>query len=228
MFDVASNIYMDVMSDEHGGDVTNEKYYRASVSLDRDEYRELARYLEDLPRSLRKSFLIEALRYYYTHFDEIYVESQLGKGSTFNVYLPKFMESYLGDETIDDAVPTGRERVLFTDDEEALAEIGKDVLSDLGYKVTVMTSSKEALALLEADPAQFDLIITDQTMPDMTGIELAREVLSIRPDMPIIMCTGYGHLVDADKARAAGVRAFAMKPLTQREIARTIRQVLEE
>jgi YesN/AraC family two-component response regulator len=78
------------------------------------------------------------------------------------------------------------------------------------------------------DPTRFDLVITDQTMPEMTGVELAKEVLAIRPDMPIIMCTGFSYVVDADKARAAGIKAFAMKPLTKREIARTIRKVLDE
>jgi CheY-like chemotaxis protein len=91
-----------------------------------------------------------------------------------------------------------------------------------------MTSSSEALALFAEDPAGFDLVITDQTMPEMTGIELARELLNLRSDMPIILCTGYSYLVDAETARAAGITAFAMKPLTKREIAKTVRQVLDE
>ena len=82
--------------------------------------------------------------------------------------------------------------------------------------------------LIKEDPSRFDLVITDQTMPEMTGIELAKEIFVLRPDMPIIMCTGYSRLVDADKARAAGIKPFAMKPLTKREIARTIRQVLDK
>ncbi|MGD0663298.1 MAG: response regulator [Syntrophorhabdales bacterium] len=108
------------------------------------------------------------------------------------------------------------------------SEPGEDILAELGYEIASRMNCREELALLKLDPSQFDLVIADQTMPEMTGVELAREILAIKADMPIIMCTGYGHLVDADKARAAGVRAFAMKPLTQREIARTIRQVLEE
>ena len=89
------------------------------------------------------------------------------------------------------------------------------------------TSSREALALLKEDPSQFDLVITDQTMPDITGVELAKETLALRPDMPIILCTGFSHLVDEEAAKAAGIRAFAMKPLTKREMARTIRKVLD-
>jgi YesN/AraC family two-component response regulator len=87
--------------------------------------------------------------------------------------------------------------------------------------------SRDALALLKSDPSRFDLVITDQTMPEMTGVELAKEIFGLRPDMPVIMCTGFSHVVDADKAMAAGIKAFAMKPLTKREIAKTIRKVLD-
>jgi CheY-like chemotaxis protein len=106
--------------------------------------------------------------------------------------------------------------------------MGEDILAELGYEVVTRTSSREALALFTPDPTRFDLVITDQTMPEMTGIEFAREILAIRPDMPIIMCTGFSHVADEDKAKQAGIRAFAMKPLTKREIARTIRKVLSE
>ena len=85
-----------------------------------------------------------------------------------------------------------------------------------------------ALLAIKEDPSAFDLIITDQTMPEMTGLNLAKEILALRPDMPIILCTGFSHLVDADRAAEAGIKAFAMKPLTKREIARTIRNVLDE
>jgi len=157
----------------------------------------------------------------------ITVESTSGKGSVFTVYFPKIAEGTKGEASRQEEIPTGSERVLFIDDEDALVEMGEEVLAELGYEVTSKLSSTEALSLLKKDPTRFDLIITDQTMPDMTGIELAREILSIRPDMPIIMCTGFSHLVDADKAKAAGIRAFAMKPLTKAEIARTIWDVLE-
>ncbi|HUJ68969.1 MAG TPA: response regulator, partial [Syntrophorhabdales bacterium] len=99
---------------------------------------------------------------------------------------------------------------------------------ELGYEVTSRISSREALALLKDDPSRFDLVITDQTMPEMTGVELAQEILAIRADMPIIMCTGFSYAVDADKAKEAGIKAFAMKPLAKREIARTVRHVLDE
>ena len=127
----------------------------------------------------------------------------------------------------DDEIPTGSERILFVDDEEMLVDMGEDILAELGYDVTSRMSSREALALFRLDPSRFDLVITDQTMPEMTGVELAKEVLAIRADMPIIMCTGFSYVVDADKAKAAGIKAFAMKPLTKKEIAKTIRKVLD-
>jgi CheY-like chemotaxis protein len=107
-------------------------------------------------------------------------------------------------------------------------DIGEKLLAKLGYNVVSRTSSGDALALVNEDPSRFDLVITDQTMPEMTGIELAREILAIRADMPIIMCTGFSHTANEESAKAAGIKAFAMKPLTKREIAKTIRKVLDE
>ncbi len=158
----------------------------------------------------------------------ITVVSEPGEGSTFTVYFPKVAVGPVNDMAKEEAPQTGSERILFVDDEEALVEVGEDILAELGYEVISRTSSREALELLKSDPARFDLVITDQTMPDLTGVELAREVLILQPDMPIILCTGFSHLVDAEAATTAGIRAFAMKPLTKREIARTIRKVLEK
>jgi PAS domain S-box-containing protein len=157
----------------------------------------------------------------------ITVESEPDKGSAFTVYFPRVAEKLANGGVSSGALPTGCERILFIDDEESLVEMGKEILAELGYDVTSRMSSREALSLLQKDPSRFDLVITDQTMPDITGIELVKEILALRADMPIIMCTGFSHLVDADRAKSAGIRAFAMKPLTKREIARTIRKVLE-
>ncbi len=158
----------------------------------------------------------------------ITVESEPGKGSAFTIYLPMVRGALEADDIRDDALPTGSERILFVDDEEAIVEMGEEILAELGYEVASRTNGREALALLKEDPSRFDLVITDQTMPEMTGAELANKIFGLRTDMPIIMCTGYSQLVDAGKARAAGIKAFVMKPLTRREIARTIRKVLDE
>ena len=164
----------------------------------------------------------------HQHEGHISVESEEGKGSTFTVSLPA-VEAALSEEGVaEQSAPMGTERILFVDDEELLAEMGKEILEDLGYEVIATTSSAEALALFKSEPGRFDLVITDVTMPEITGLDLAREILALRPDMPVIMCTGFSHLVNPDTARAAGIRAFAMKPLTKREMARTIRHVLGE
>ncbi len=164
-----------------------------------------------------------------SHRGAITVSSEPGVGSTFTVYIPEYEEGRKSQDTGGDAaVPGGKERVLFVDDEEVLAEMGAEILTDLGYDVVSETRSRDALDLLRRNPSSFDLVITDMTMPDITGIELAEEILSVRADMPIVLCTGFSHLVDGEAAKKAGIRAFAMKPLTKREIAQTIRKALDE
>jgi CheY-like chemotaxis protein len=157
----------------------------------------------------------------------ITAESRAGEGTTFSLCFPKIPEEARDEENAAEAIPTGHEKILFVDDEEALVEMGHETLTGLGYHVESRTSSREALSLLRLDPSRFDLLITDHTMRDMTGIELAREVLAVRPDMKVILCTGFSHTVSEESAQAAGIKAFAMKPLTKREIARTIRKVLD-
>lgn len=153
--------------------------------------------------------------------------SELGKGSAFHVYIPVFEQE--ATRKVDTTLPIfpGRERILFVDDEEMLAGMGKKMLERLGYDVTAMTSSLEALETFQDKPERFDVVITDQTMPGMTGLDLSRRILEIRPDIPVILCTGYSTLISEDTAKAAGVREFAMKPLAKREIARLIRKVLD-
>jgi DNA-binding NtrC family response regulator len=157
------------------------------------------------------------------------VSSEPDKGSTFIVYLPKLLDEQSQDSgNGDNSILRGHEAILFVDDEEDLVAMAYEMLTDLGCRVTAKTGAREALALFRLNPSRFDLLITDQTMPEMTGVELAGEVLTPRVDMPIIICTGFSHVVDADTSSAAGVRAFAMKPLTKKEMAMTIRKVLDE
>jgi CheY-like chemotaxis protein len=125
-------------------------------------------------------------------------------------------------------VELGNERILFIDDEEILAEMGKSMLERLGYQVTVRSSSLEALTTFQNQPDMFDLVITDQTMPGMTGSDLARRILQIRPFMPIILCTGYSSLISEEKVRSLGIKGFAMKPLARKDIAAIIRKVLDK
>ncbi len=121
----------------------------------------------------------------------------------------------------------GKGRILFVDDEAMLAELGENMLRRLGYEVTSRTSPIEALALFKARPADFDLLISDQTMPGMTGDLLAQEVLKIRPDLPIILCTGYSQRIDERRARERGIRALVMKPILIQEIDAAVRRALE-
>ena len=163
-----------------------------------------------------------------SHGGAITAESKPGKGSSFYVYLPVIQEAEKKPETGDNApLPTGHARILFIDDEPTLADIGKQALEHLGYDVVAKTSSIEALELFRTKPEQFDLVITDATMPKMTGDRLARELMKIRSDIPIIICTGYSERITEEKTKKMGIKAFAMKPLTIRELALKVRETLE-
>lgn len=122
----------------------------------------------------------------------------------------------------------GEESILLVDDEEAVIFVGQKILSHLGYKVFSRTSSLEALEAFRAQPQQFDLVIVDQSMPNMTGTELARELIAIRPDIPIILCTGFHKDASRQRIRDFGIRDLIIKPIDMQEVARTIRTVLSE
>lgn len=162
-----------------------------------------------------------------SHGGFVAVESEPGKGSTMKVFLPKAnvrVESSL--EPVNE-MPHGKEHILFVDDEESLCLLIDQRLSRLGYRVTTAASGEEALHLFARNPDDFDLVITDQTMPVMTGLGLSRELLRIRPDLPIILCTGYSERANKDIAKEVGIREFLMKPITQKELAETVRRVLD-
>ena len=155
--------------------------------------------------------------------------SRLGEGTVFVINLPVFVEeNVLPEAQSPEQSLFGTERILYVDDEKTLADMSKIMLERLGYHITVCTSSLEALNIFENGSDAFDLVITDQTMPGMTGIDLARNILKIRPNMPIILCTGYSSIVSAEEARAVGIKGFAMKPLVWSDIGGIIRKIFEE
>ncbi len=160
----------------------------------------------------------------------ISIDSKVGEGTTFTILLPavEYMEDPEPPRARQAVLPFGREHILFVDDEPPIIEVGRQNLERLGYQVTVRTSSLEALELFRNNPHRFDLVITDMTMPHMTGDKLAAEMLSIRADMPIILCTGYSRRISEKRAGEMGIRAFVMKPWAQHELANKVREVLDE
>ncbi|MCP4341490.1 MAG: response regulator [Desulfobulbaceae bacterium] len=161
----------------------------------------------------------------YGGFISLY--SELGEGTAFHVLLPVIEKKALPEIEDFEQIPVGRERILFIDDEEILANMGKTMLERLGYHVTARNSSLEALETFQNQPDQFDIVITDQTMPGMTGSDLSRRMLQIRPDIPIILCTGYSTIMSEEKAKAIGIKEFALKPLAKKDIAKLIRKVMD-
>ncbi len=158
----------------------------------------------------------------------ITVYSEPDKGTTFNLYFP-IIEGKAGERHKEDTIiPTGTERILVVDDEKAIIDIIKRTLTSLGYVVEARTSSLEALELFKVMPDKFDLFITDMTMPQMTGDKLALELIKIRPDIPVILCTGFSENVTQERADTIGIKAFLLKPLLREEMAHTIRKVLDE
>ena len=161
------------------------------------------------------------------HDGAIIAESEVGQGSTFTTFFPMAEDKEDKEPQPAEPLPTGGERILFVDDEPVLIEIGGQMLQHLGYAVECVSDSTEALRVFQASPDNFDLVITDMTMPHMTGDILAREILKIKPDLPIIMATGFSELMTEEKAKRAGITDFLMKPLVVRELARVIRRVLD-
>ena len=158
----------------------------------------------------------------------ITVYSEPGKGTVFHVYLPIIEREAEPEVDVEEKLATGTERILFIDDEQLLVNMGRQMLESLGYKVVTRTSSFEALELFKKQRDKFDLVITDMTMPGMTGEELAKDVLKVRPDIPVLLCTGFSATMTEEKAKAIGIRAFIMKPFLRRDMAKIIRKVLDD
>ncbi len=163
------------------------------------------------------------------HSGAVQVESRPGKGATFHIFLPLIEQATIEPRLrTDENIPGGTERLLFVDDEADLTELAYTHLSALGYSVTAFTDSREALERFKADPENYDLIITDMTMPHLSGSDLAQAILRVRPQQRIMLCTGFSSYMDEEKAARLGIKSFIMKPASRSELARAIRQILDE
>ena len=162
------------------------------------------------------------------HSGGIKVASKPGQGTLFEILIPRTASELQFDTIEMNSLPTGNEHILFIDDEETLIDLGKNMLSKLGYQVTARTSSIDALEAFKTTPDRFDLIISDMTMPGMTGDMLANEIIKIRPDIPIIICTGFSEQLSEKKINTLGIKGLLMKPLTINELAKTVRKVLDK
>jgi PAS domain S-box-containing protein len=158
----------------------------------------------------------------------IEVESRLGAGATFKVFLPLAAPEEAKTQGHPDPLPRGTEHILYVDDEPPIAKLGQRLITSLGYTVTPHTSSIEALETFRHNPDKFDLVMTDESMPNMTGSALAREMLVIRPDLPIILCSGSKECHNEEQLREIGIRSCLMKPANKNELAQVIRNVLDE
>ncbi|MDY6851592.1 MAG: ATP-binding protein, partial [Thermodesulfobacteriota bacterium] len=161
-----------------------------------------------------------------SHGGTIKAYSEAGKGSSFQVFLPVTPLEPGETPRAGKPIPMGLESILFVDDEKVLVDVGQLVLERLGYRVDGRTSSLEALKAFQTHPEKYDLVITDQTMPQMTGMELAEKLLLIRPDIPIILCTGFSESINPDLARDMNIQRFLMKPLIASELGTAIRKAL--
>ena len=161
-----------------------------------------------------------------SHRGAISLRTEPGKGTEFTIFLPRIVGPRPAAEKGGGPYPKGTENILFVDDEDIQVRAMTRLLEHLGYRVVGLTNSRAALEAFRREPGAFDLAIMDQTMPDMSGADLAREILRLRPDLPIILCTGYSETINEESALALGVKAFMLKPFTARDIAVAIRGAL--
>jgi CheY-like chemotaxis protein len=164
-----------------------------------------------------------------SHGGIITVKSEPGKRATFKILLPRIDDGEKCEKIEDKPISGGSERILFVDDEPPIAQWAQTTLERFGYKVTSRTNSLEALDLFRTGSKEngFDLVVTDMTMPGMTGLHLAEELMLLQPGIPIILCTGFSEMVTPEKAGRLGISAFLMKPLMMRELVGAIRSVLD-
>lgn len=162
------------------------------------------------------------------HGGAVTVQSEPGKGTIFQVYLPKSEKEVERGMDVTGRSPGGHERILFVDDEMLVVETVKEMLDRLGYRVTAKTGSVDALELFKREAERFDLVITDLIMPKLTGLEMAKEILKIKPGIPLMIFTGFSEQINEKEAKAIGIGAVLKKPLLMRELAQKIRNVLDK
>jgi CheY-like chemotaxis protein len=162
------------------------------------------------------------------HQGHISVFSKEGQGTTFSILVPTIVDVIHKPEKAEQDIPRGNERILLVEDDAYLAEAEKKMLEELGYKVTALTSSVEALEIFQKLPDRFDIIIADYAMPKMTGLQMIRKIRSISPDIPVIICTGYSKVVQQQKIASLGIGEIIMKPIELGYIASSIRRLLEK
>jgi CheY-like chemotaxis protein len=163
-----------------------------------------------------------------SHGGMIKVYSAVGQGTAITIFLPRAMSFEKVEDKPMPPLSMGTEKILFVDDEKAVADLGRQMFGELGYQVETRTSPIEAFEAFRANPQKFDLVIADMTMPQMSGLKLARKIMEIRPGMPIILCTGFSEQANEQAAGAMGIRAFLYKPLVMRDIAGAVRKALDE
>jgi PAS domain S-box-containing protein len=161
------------------------------------------------------------------HGGAVYVDSEPENGSTFEVLFPKTTIEPVFEKQSPVSLPRGNERILLIDDEESIVDIAKEMLEILGYNITATGSSPEALKWFDQAPDKFDMVITDQTMPKMTGTDLAERIQNIRSDIPIILITGYSEEIIAERNESRNIKAVIMKPFIIQEMALIVRKVLD-
>lgn len=161
------------------------------------------------------------------HGGTIDVSSRPGEGTNFRLRFPTVRQEAVSETESRDKPAPGRERILFVDDNASLVEVTRKTLERLGYRVEGATSPVEALQIFEDRPEAFDLVISDMSMPQMTGSQLTQRLLNLRPDLPVILCTGYSEMISRESAREIGIKEFVLKPFERQKMAALIRKVLD-
>jgi CheY-like chemotaxis protein len=162
------------------------------------------------------------------HGGHISVKSEVGSGTSFTLLFPLKVNETITEIETTKPLPRGNETILLVDDEDAIIDVGKELLENLGYLVEARVSSQDALEAFRAQHTKYDLVITDMAMPKMNGLQLTENILAINPNVPIILCTGFSQNLDTESASKVGIKRVLMKPITLNDLAKTVRSVLDD